>query len=213
MSASAASSPAKPKAVTTTFLLVRHGSHDRLDHVLCGRMDGVGLGDAGRGEAARVGAHLANANVRAVYSSPLQRTCETAGVIADRLGLAVTLEPDLVEIDLGEWTGLSFDALAADSRWRTWNTRRSLARPPGGESMGEAQMRAVRAVETIRAAHPDETVAAVSHSDIIKAVLAHYLGLNLDFLQRFEIEPASISTLVVGDWGAKVLRINQGAKP
>ncbi len=176
-------------------------------------MDGVGLGDAGRGEAARVGAHLANANVRAVYSSPLQRTCETAGVIADRLGLAVTLEPDLVEIDLGEWTGLSFDALAADSRWRTWNTRRSLARPPGGESMGEAQMRAVRAVETIRAAHPDETVAAVSHSDIIKAVLAHYLGLNLDFLQRFEIEPASISILMVGDWGAKVLRINEGAKP
>jgi probable phosphoglycerate mutase len=77
--------------------------------------------------------------------------------------------------------------------------------------MGEAQMRAVRGVEAIRLARPETTVVAVSHSDIIKAIIAHYLGLNLDFLHRFEIAPASVSTLVVGDWGAKVVRLNEGA--
>jgi len=197
--------------MTTTFLLVRHGNHDWLDHVLCGRMDSVGMSASGRGEAAQAADRLAGAGATVVYTSPLQRTRETADIIGARLGLPVEPQSDLTELDLGAWTGARFDALHADPSWDAWNARRSLTRPPGGESMGEAQMRAVRGLDAIRLARLDTTVIAVSHSDIIKAIIAHYLGLNLDFLQRLEIAPASISTLVVGDWGAKVVRLNEGA--
>ncbi len=174
-------------------------------------MDGVGLGEEGRAEAARAADRLSGTAVSALYASPLQRTRETADIIGGRLGLAVRIEPGLNELDFGDWTGLPLETLHQDPRWAPWNARRSLNRPPNGESMGEAQMRAVRAIQAISAAPPGRTVALVSHSDIIKAVLAHYLGLNLDFFHRFDIDPASISAMAVGDWGAKVLHINQGA--
>ena len=197
--------------MTTTLHLVRHGSHGRLDRVLCGRMEGVSLSDQGRAEVERTAARLKREAPAALYSSPLERCRETADAAAAVLGLSVTLDDGLVEIDFGEWTGRTFDELKTDPRWDTWNTRRTLARPPGGETLGEAQMRAARAVEAIRAAHPEGSVVLVTHSDIVKALAAHWLGLSLDFHGRFEVSPASLTTAVVGDWGAKLIRLNEDA--
>jgi broad specificity phosphatase PhoE len=194
--------------VTTTFHLVRHGSHDRLDRTLCGRMAGVRLGDAGRAEAEAAAARLEVEPLVAVISSPLERCQETATAVAAAHGLSVEEDAAFIELDFGEWTGLSFDALHRDPRFEPWNSRRSLNRPPGGESLGEAQMRAVRGLEALRARFLDAAVAIVSHSDVIKALAAHVLGLNLDFYHRFEVDPASVTTLVLGDWGAKLLRLN-----
>ena len=176
-------------------------------------MDGVQLGEAGRSEAEQAGARLEGEAVSAIYASPLQRTYETAEIIGRRLALPVQPAADLVELDFGDWTGRPLDTLHRDPLWGPWNSQRSLHRPPGGESMGEAQVRAIRAIEAIRAAHPDGRVVAVSHSDIIKVIVAHYLGLTLDLHHRFEIDPGSISTLVVGAWGAKVLRVNEECRP
>ncbi len=194
--------------MTTTFHLVRHGSHDRLDHMLCGRMGGVRLGESGRAEAQAAAARLAGDALAAVVSSPLERCRETADAIAAGHGLEVALDPAFLELDFGDWTGRSFPELEADPRWDPWNSRRSLNRPPGGESLGEAQMRGVRGLEQLRARHPDQAVAVVTHSDIIKALTAHVLGLNLDLYHRFDVDPASITTLVLGDWGAKLVRLN-----
>ena len=194
--------------MTTTFHLVRHGSHDRLDRTLCGRMAGVRLGEAGRAEAEAAGARLAGEPLAAVVSSPLERCQETAAAVARAHGLDVEEDEAFIELDFGDWTGLSFPELAQDPRYEPWNSRRSLNRPPGGESLGEAQMRAVRGLEALRARFPDQAVAVVSHSDIIKALGAHVLGLNLDLYHRFEVDPASVTTLVLGDWGAKLLRLN-----
>ena len=195
--------------MTTTFHLVRHGSHGLLDRKLCGRMEGVELSAQGRAEVERTAARLKREEPAALYSSPLQRCRETADAVAAVLGLPVTIDDGLVEIDFGEWTGKTFDELAADPRWEPWNTRRTLARPPGGETLGEAQMRAVRAVEAIRAAHPEGSVVLVTHSDIVKALAAHWIGLPLDFHSRFEVSPASLTTAMVGDWGAKLIRLNE----
>jgi probable phosphoglycerate mutase len=51
-------------------------------------------------------------------------------------------------------------------------------------------------------------VLAVSHGDVIKAALAHYLRLSLDHISFFQIDPASISTLEVGRHRARVIRLN-----
>ena len=75
--------------------------------------------------------------------------------------------------------------------------------------MLEAQARIVGAMEQLRGRYPDASAILVSHSDVIKAALLYHLGLPIDAYSRFEIEPASISTLVVGDWGSKVLRMNE----
>jgi broad specificity phosphatase PhoE len=75
--------------------------------------------------------------------------------------------------------------------------------------MEEACRRSVAAIEQIAAGHADETVAVVSHCDIIRGLIAYYLGLPLDNLLRFDIDPASVSRLVVGSWGARVMSMNE----
>ena len=199
----------------TIFVLVRHGSHDRLGSVLCGRMAGVTLSAQGRAEADALADRLSSQRLTAVLSSPLERAVETATPIAERQGLPLTIEPALNELDLGAWSGKRFEELHGDPAWDLWNRARSHGRPtPGdtpGESMAEAQTRIAALLDRLRRAHPGGTLALVSHGDIIKAALAHAMGLPLDFHGRFEISPASRSVLIAGDWGLKVHSINEGA--
>ena len=145
----------------------------------------------------------------AVYSSPRERAWYTAREIAEPHGQKVRIEDALDEVHFGKWTGRGFDQLEDDPLWTQWNERRSLARPPAGESMAEAVERAAAALDRIAAEHDGETVAAVSHCDIIRGVIAHYLGLPLDNLLRFDVDPASVSRLSLGAWGARVHSINE----
>jgi len=199
----------------TIFILIRHGSHDRLGSVLCGRMAGVTLSRQGLAEADALADRLSGQHLTAVLSSPLERAVETATPIAERQGLPLTIEPALNELDLGAWSGKRFEELHRDPAWELWNRARSHGRPtPGdtpGESMAEAQTRIAALLDRLRRANPGGTLALVSHGDIIKAALAHAMGLPLDFHGRFEISPASRSVLIAGDWGLKVHSINEGA--
>jgi len=200
--------------VTTTFFLVRHAAHDRVETVLCGRMPGVRLGDAGKMQAQALAERFASEDdIASIHTSPLERAVETAEPIAARLGRIAERASDIIEIDFGAWSGKSFDMLADDRHWISWNSSRSTSRPPGGETMLEAQMRIVRAMEQLRRLHSGRSVILVSHGDVIKAALLYYLGMPIDFYARLDVSPASISTLVVGDWGSKVLRMNEVLAP
>ena len=77
--------------------------------------------------------------------------------------------------------------------------------------MLEVQARTLAHMEALRARFAHQGVVIVSHADVIKAALAYCLGLSLDGLQRFDIAPASLSTVMIGDWGAKVLSVNEVA--
>jgi broad specificity phosphatase PhoE len=195
--------------MTLTLLLIRHAAHVELGRTLSGRRRDVALSADGLQQAEIVADLLAVEPIAAVYSSPRERAWYTARELADRLGRKVRAAGGLDEIDFGEWTGLSFDALEGDPAWDQWNSARSIARPPGGESMAEAAERAVAEVERIASEHRGETIAAVSHCDVIRGLIAFYLGLPLDNLLRFDIDPASVSRLVIGDWGARVVSVNE----
>lgn len=145
----------------------------------------------------------------AVYSSPRERAYYTAREIADAHELKVSIADGLDEVDFGGWTGMSFDALEGEPDWHGWNEARGTARPPGGESMAEAATRAVETLAMIAGEHPDQKVAAVSHCDVIRGVIAHLLGLPLDNLLRFDVDPASVSRIAIGTWGARVISINE----
>lgn len=192
----------------TTFLLIRHASHAAVAHTLAGRLPGATLSAEGQALAGRLAGRLASLPVAAIYSSPQARSVQTAQPLAARLGLEVTLCDGLAEIDFGEWAGQRFDALTADARWGLWNSFRSGAPLPGGGLMLQVQARAVAALAELHRRHGDGVVAVFSHADVIKAVLAHYLGAPLDLLQRLEISPASVSVLALHDWGAQIRRLN-----
>lgn len=189
------------------IILVRHASHDRVDRILCGRMAGVSLGDEGRREADALGQALRNCGARAVLTSPRARSVETAHPIARVLGLPVIEESGLDEIDFGDWTGRSFADLSDDPLWWAWNTQRDRTRPPGGEGMGQAQARAVAAL----AGRPEECLIAVSHGDVIRAVLLHVLGLSIAVYDRLVVDPASIACVDIWPGGGRVRGVNATA--
>jgi probable phosphoglycerate mutase len=195
--------------VTATILLIRHAAHVELGRTLSGRRRDVALSAEGLEQAEIVGDLLGVDPIAAVYSSPRERAFYTARQIAEPHELKVRIEDGLDEVDFGDWTGRGFDELEGDPVWGLWNEARATARPPGGESMEEAVRRSTAALEAIAAAHNGEMIACVSHCDIIRGIIAYYLGLPLDNLRRFDVDPASVSRLALGGWGARVMSLNE----
>lgn len=196
--------------MTATVLLIRHASHAHLGTILSGRTPGIALSEAGRRQAIGLARALSVNQIDALHSSPVQRACETARAIAEtRPELAVEEIRDLDEVDFGEWAGRKFAQLAADPAWHRWNEERERASPPGGESMASAQARAWRHIEQTAARLPGQTIAMVTHCDIVRAVAARVLGLSLGALLRFDVDPASVSRIALGGWGAKLLSLNE----
>jgi len=195
----------------TVFHLLRHGERAS-GRVLAGRMPGIGLTERGRAELAAVADRMAGDDIAAIYSSPLQRTRESAEIVAARLGLPISFRDDLIELDFGEWTGKTFDEIRTDPRWPPWNTRRSISAIPGGETMREVQRRVVEALLEIHQKHPDEAVVVVSHGDVIRAALLFALGMPLDFYNRIEVAQGSVSTVRIDAGGVRVIAINERAR-
>ncbi|KQT53768.1 hypothetical protein ASG43_18250 [Aureimonas sp. Leaf454] len=191
----------------TLIHFVRHGVHDQLQGRLCGRTPGILMGPAGLAQARRLAERFERADIDAVVSSPLERTIQTAEPIAAACGVPLAIEPALIEIDFGSWTGARFDDLDPDEHWRGWNAGRDQVRAPGGETMLEVQQRIARWLEDLprRGAR---TLVAVSHADVIKAAVAFALGLSLRDHDRFEIAPASITVLRVEPGSARLVSLN-----
>ena len=172
-------------------------------------MPGVGLTERGRAEIAAACERLAGENIVALYASPVQRTRESAEIVSERLGLQIEFHDDLMELDFGEWTGTTFNAIRADPRWRLWSQHRSLAKIPGGETMRAVQFRAVEALLEIGERHRDAACVIVSHGDVIRSVLVFALGMPLDFYSRIEVVQGSLSTIRIDAGGIRVVSINE----
>jgi broad specificity phosphatase PhoE len=191
-----------------TLLLIRHGRTDWLGKRLAGRLPGISLNAEGRAEAEVLAAGLARVKLTSVYSSPLERTQETAAAVASRCGLPVYRADSLQELDFGEWAGKSFDELGGMEGWRERLRKPSETRFPGGESLGDVHRRGVAWAEEIRTRGGDARIAAFSHADTIRLVLAHYLGMPVLTFQSLTVETASISILQFGEKDPRVLGVN-----
>lgn len=181
----------------TTLVLVRHATTAATGKRLGGWTPGVPLDEAGRGQAQATAERLAPLPVAAVYASPLERTQETASIVAEPHGLAVRTRRDLGEVDYGEWTDKPLGHLRRRKDWEVIQGTPSRMTFPGGESIRAAQARAVTATEELAADHVGDTIVCVSHADVIKAVVAHHLAMPLDAFQRLVIAPASVTVLLL----------------
>lgn len=195
--------------MSTVFHLIRHAAHDQLGKSLTGRMEGVQLSEHGRRQAETLALRLSQERLDAIRTSPRARARKTAEAISEGRGIAVEAAEELDEIDFGRWTGQSFDALDSDPDWRKWNERRGIARTPGGESMGDVADRLSALMEALHRDLPVGAIALVSHSDVIKACVCRTLGLPFERIHQFEVDPASVTTIIAGDWGAKLLCLNE----
>jgi probable phosphoglycerate mutase len=197
--------------VVTTFLLIRHATTDAVGRVLAGRQPGHSLNDVGHKQVARLCDALERCPIDRVFSGPLERARQTATPLAERLNVGLQIAEPLNELDYGDWTGKSFADLASDPRWNAFNANRSLTRIPNGELMVEVQGRAIAFLLKLREQFSGETIALVTHCDLIRAVLIFLLGMPLDLFLRLEISPASISTIQLHEHGAVVQSIGVDA--
>ncbi|NNM78751.1 histidine phosphatase family protein [Sphingomonas sp. ID1715] len=197
--------------MTATLLLIRHAAHGDLDRRFTGRADGVPLTDAGRAQARALGQRLASERIDAIYCSPRLRTRETAEAVAAHRSVPIEEHDALDEIDLGDWTGARIEDLIGTPEFTAWNERRGDGCPPNGEPYAAVAKRATAFAAGLASRHAGQIVALVSHQDVIKALVAGALGLPLDNVLRFELAPASVSRLAWGDWGAKLVTLNEGA--
>jgi broad specificity phosphatase PhoE len=191
----------------TRFILVRHGSTDTLDVGIAGWQPGVTLNERGRREVKALAGRIAGP-FDALFSSPLERTQETASVLAERLELLVQPHLALAELRFGDWTGRSFSELHGDPQWARFNSFRSGTRIPDGETMLEVQTRAVHALLALRQSHPGKRLLLVTHGDVIKALVAYVLGMSLDLLFRFDVAPASQTEIELDEDHMRLLRLN-----
>ncbi|HLC04923.1 MAG TPA: histidine phosphatase family protein [Anaerolineales bacterium] len=195
----------------TTVFLIRHGDNDFVKKArLAGWLPGVHLNAHGRAQAESLAKILQPVKLKAIYASPLERAMETAEPLSRVKGLQILQRAGLSDVDVGRWQGQSLMLLRRRKLWQTVQHAPSLARFPDGESFTQAQARAVAELEGILAEHKSRNVAVAcfSHADIIRLIIAHYLGLSLDLFQRLTIQPASISSIHISDGSARILRIN-----
>jgi probable phosphomutase (TIGR03848 family) len=185
----------------TTLLLIRHGrTSANTAGVLVGRTSGIGLDETGVQQVADLASRISGVHLRAIVTSPLRRCRQTAQAVMSSQsdGCMMAVDQGLVECAYGEWTGRPLRELSKEKLWNAVQHQPSAVRFPGGESMSEMSARAISAVREwdarLQAEHgPHAVWAAVSHGDIIKAVLADALGMHLDSFQRIVVDPASIS--------------------
>ena len=193
---------------STTTLLVRHAHTDAIGVRLSGRTRGVHLSAEGRAEADRLGRGLAAEALAAIYSSPLERAVETALAIARHQQTSVEILEELSEIDFGDWTGKTFAELEHDRRWDIFNTRRSTASIPNGESAPATQARMVTVMRTLAQAHHGQRIALVSHGDPLRYAVLHLAGVPLDRYDDVQILPASVSAVSWLPDGPRLLYVN-----
>lgn len=186
--------------MATQILLVRHAINEYVaTGKLAGRLDGVHLNDDGKLQAKALGERLADAPIKHIYHSNLDRTQETAEAIhAHHPQVPLDVNDGILEVDYGDWQDKKIKDLRKRKMWEVIQEYPTRAYFPNGESMRAVQNRVIDEIESLVQKHPNQMITLVFHADLIKMTVAHYLGVHLDNFQRVVISPASISTLILG---------------
>jgi probable phosphoglycerate mutase len=192
------------------ILLVRHGQNDWVKkNRLAGWTPGVHLNEEGQKQVKELAGRLSQLPIKAIYSSPLERCMETAVALAQPHELEISQLAAVGEVRYGQWEGEKIKKLAKEKAWYAVQHYPSRFRFPDGESFLEVQQRAVEAVESLNNKHQKEIIVIVSHADVIKLVLAYYMGTHIDLFQLIGLSPASVSALALGEnGGVQVVRVN-----
>ncbi len=179
--------------------LVRHGhSTANAKAILAGRDFKVSLSKLGVKQSISLARELQSKEFDSIFSSPLPRCLETLEpFVANVKGSKVQTLEGVIEMEYGDWSGKKLVTLARNKLWKTIQNRPSLVRFPNGESFMEMQTRALESVQN--EAKPGSQILICSHGDVIKAIIAGFIGLPLDSFQRLSIDPASITILEISD--------------
>lgn len=192
-------------------LLIRH-AHSQANEkgILSGQLPGVFLSSRGESQAENLSKRLAGIGVKSIHISPMERCQQTiAPWLRDyAVTTPVKIVNDFIEVDYGTWSGKKLSTLSRQRLWKTVQNVPSQVQFPAGESMANMSERTSRALASLVKTTGNGLSIVVSHGDVIKSLITHALGLHLDELQRFVVDPASITILDFGDAKPRLLAMN-----
>lgn len=192
------------------LLLIRHGDNDLFKTRIAGRTPGVHLNADGLRQAQLLTQSLSGAPLTAIYSSPLERALETAAPLAADHHLEVRVHAGLIEVDYGRFQGRTYRQLDRTRLWKLVQDRASAVQFPGGESLAAVMQRASATLDELAQQYDDNhLIACVTHGDVIRLAVAHYLGIPLDAYHCLSVSTASITTLELGQSRPRLLNLNQ----
>ncbi len=195
----------------TKIVLVRHGETDwNKDQIFRGRID-VPLNATGLEQVRATGEALKDYKVDAVYSSPLSRALETGkAIVAFHPGITVKGEKGFIDIDFGEWQGMSHEKVKEEygELYLRWQQEPGNVRMPGGEDLEDVKVRSMEGLNDILSRHENETVVIASHRVINKVVLCAVFGLTNQHFWRIRQDTCAINIFEKSDKGFIVSLIN-----
>ncbi|MEI6867063.1 MAG: histidine phosphatase family protein [Actinomycetes bacterium] len=195
-----------PPEISTIYLIRHAHSTANATGVLAGQDRSVHLSELGVKQAQLLTSALSGKKFAKVLSSPMPRCKETISGYLKLAKKSVVVEPGINEMDYGSWSGRKLKVLSKLKLWKVIQSRPSLVRFPGGESFIEMSARANQVISDNRKV--GGTICLVAHGDVIKAIVASQLGLSLDHLQQFVIDPASITVIRISDSGSMLVKLN-----
>ena len=195
------------------LFLIRHGTTTLPEHFI-GETD-VPLSPVGKQELRALSEAIvkrflsSERPLAAIYSSNLQRSIESARILADMAGLEPRIVPDLRELGFGAWEGLTYEQITEEypEEFAAWRKSYNRKGPPGGESMATLRRRVINALDQILACHKDgERLAIVAHGGVNRVILCHFLGLPLNRIFSLGQQHGAMNVIELRD-GRAVIRI------
>ncbi len=146
----------------------------------------------------------------AIYTSPLRRAAETAERLAAALGLPLVREPDLREMSLGKWEGLTVPEIQAafPGGYEQWLEDPAASPAPGGEALPDFARRVVRALMRMQETQPETDLILVTHGGVVKALLCHVLGLDVRYLFRIKQDNTAVNKIQIEGRDRRILLVN-----
>jgi broad specificity phosphatase PhoE len=187
---------------------IRHGETDWNNAYRIMGLNPIRLNERGRERVERLAEALADRDIPVIYTSTVMRAVETTQILADAWGAKICEEPRLNESDYERWVGKRYEELKGDPDFELYGSAPTRSTFSENEGMIEIQRRAVEAIERIREEIGEGMAAAVSHSDVMKPVIAYYLQMDLDAMHRLAISNASVTLLDIGGKRPRLRYIN-----
>jgi broad specificity phosphatase PhoE len=193
-----------------TLILMRHGETAwNRDRRIMGDLD-IPLTDEGRAQCEAAAALLQGFGVSRILASPLARAAESASILSARLGVDVEADRRLVEVRFGRWQGLTYDEVAGDPDYLAYAEDPVSTPTAGGETARDVQARGLEGLAAIR---EGDCALVVTHGDLIRTLLCHFLGSPLADYRRIRTDNAGLSAIELGQGKPEVKFLNVLADP
>ena len=192
----------------TTIYLVRHGlTQANKENRFAGRTDEE-LHAEGKDQIVQVGERFKKYGISHVYCGPGKRTVQSAELLASLLNVSSSSLPELDEINIPHWGGLTKDEIRQQygDEYPTWLNMPQTFNLPGCETLKQVQERAVGAVNCMLARHDSESLLMVSHLIVLRCLVLYYQKLEIKDFRSIKINNGSILCLSEDAMGGRSIQ-------